>query len=376
MSKLPLAYPSCRQPALVSSGMGAVRAVADGARVRRTVYFLSGSPRVRAAVAEAFRKRGVELAPADVIVKPEGEPDERMVAAGAAFLASCRYGRIAAIGGGSVMDWARLSWARTAGLLSMPGGRVSGDASVVARPELWLVPTTCATGAEAASVAVFSSGGRKVPVVSPAFTADHVLLDPQFLAWLPPRELACFLCDALSHAVEAYVSIVPSGLAKHSAVAALRAILADWSPAPAPERHLRLLEASYLGGVAASNCSVGVVHAFAHTMAAYGVPHAAANAAGLLPGLTANAAAPAPARLAAECGAATVEGLADRLRPLVQEALLAPAAAAIPHVLEDAGRRRDIAERMAGDPCLRSNPVALDAADLQSFVERAAQQFA
>jgi alcohol dehydrogenase class IV len=375
MTKPTLSYPSCRQPSVVTSGLGAVRALAHGGD-GRTAYFLSGNDRVRAAVEHAFHKRGTTLDSAAVIVKPRGEPEPRMVEAGAAFLQAGGFSRVAAIGGGSVLDWCRLSLGVAADLLSLPLGQMTARNRSSDRPELWLVPTTCASGAEAGSVAVFSASGRKVPLMSPAFLADHVLLDPQFLSWLSSEDVACCLCDALSHSIEAYLSIVPSTMAKHAASSALRLILQHWGDAPGAARDQYFMDAAYLGGVAAANCSVGVVHAFAHTMAAYGVPHAAANAAGLLPGLAANAASPALARLATACSLPDGAAIADAIRPIVLEAQHSTEGQAIRHVLADDARRRDIAGRMQEDACLRSNPVALTDDDIQLFLRRVVQQLA
>lgn len=372
---LTLGYPSYRQPGFVTSGTGAIRTLAQDTPAR-AAFFVSGHGSVRAAVEASFQKRGVRLDPASVIVKPRGEPDHSMLTMGAEFLGRHAFTRIVGIGGGSVMDWCRLSWAVSTGMLSLTSGRMEHNGHAVARPEFWLAPTTCATGAEAASVAVYSAGGRKVPVVSPAFVADHVVLDGQFLAGLTPRDLACFLSDAMSHAIEAYGSIVPSALAKQSAVSALRLILDQWAHPPSTHRNQSLMEAAYLGGVAASNCSVGVVHAFAHTMAAYGVSHAAGNAAGLLAGIAANADAPALADLAEQCGLRGVDALSDRVAPIVAEALAGPEAAAIRLVLEDAGRRQDVVGRMSTDVCLRSNPIPLDGNAIDAFLTRVVQGLA
>ena len=76
----------------------------------------------------------------------------------------------------------------------------------------------------------------------------------------------------------------PAALAKEAAFAALRLILEHYANASDASHAQTLMEAGYLGGVAAANCSVGAIHAFAHTMAAYGMPHGYANALGLIAG--------------------------------------------------------------------------------------------
>jgi alcohol dehydrogenase class IV len=367
---LALAHPSYRQPGVVTHGSGSLRAIAQKRPPGSTAFFMSGHATVRGAVEAAFKRRGLTLDTDSVIVKPRGEPDDHMVSWGAEFLSGRGFTQIVGIGGGSVMDWCRLSWAVSAGLLSLRTGRMAQRPAGVGRPEIWLVPTTCATGAEAAAIAVYSVDGHKVPVLSPDFVADHVVLDGRFLARLEDADLAEFLSDAISHAVEGYSSIVPSTLAKQSAVSALRLIFEWWPQAPSPHRNQSLMEAAYLAGVAASNCSVGIVHAFAHTIAAYGVGHAVGNAAGLLAGIATNAAAPALPELAAMCGLPGVDALASRIAPIVNLALDETERMAIGHVLQDPGRRRDVAVRMSVDGCLRSNPLPVDETGIDAFLTR------
>ena len=227
-----------------------------------------------------------------VIEKPAGEPTFDMIERGSKFLKTQDFVRIVAIGGGAVMDWCRLALASSEGIFSFDNGSVELSVSTRKTPELWLVPTTCATGAEAATVAVFTDR-KKVPVVSQHFLADRVILDGQFLEALESPLLANFLCDALSHAIEAYVSIVPCYLAKQAASGALWLILENVGKENDASRNDRLMEAAYLGGLAASHCSVGVVHAFAHTMASHGFSHARGNAMGLLAGISMNSDVPA-----------------------------------------------------------------------------------
>ena len=114
--------------------------------------------------------------------------------------------------------------------------------------------------------------------------------------------LACSLADTLSHGIESFVSLVPGTLAKESGVAAVRLVLEHPGEAAGSCRDERLMEAGYLGGVAASNCSVGVVHAFAHSIAALGIGHGHGNALGLTAGVLTNADAAAMSTLVRRFG--------------------------------------------------------------------------
>jgi alcohol dehydrogenase class IV len=361
------AFPVHRQPARVTFGTGSVRTLASGLIDEHTAVFVTSEPAVREAVDRSLAKRGVELAQARVLTKPAGEPTRASIEAGAAWLAAQGARRIVALGGGSVLDWCRLSWAAADGALDPASGRMA-DREPAARPPLWLVPTTCATGAEAAGVAVYTANGRKVPVVSPAFVPDDVILDGQFLSGVSDARLGCCFGDAASHAVEAFASIVPGTLAKEAAVSALTLLLRHAAGAPGSSRFERLMEAGYLGGLAAANCSVGVVHAFAHTVAVLGVPHGFANAVAIEAGIRTNADVPALDQLATRVGLATVEDLARAVGRLVAAADDA-AAGALSRALEEAGTRADIAARMAEDPCMRTNPKPVPPDDIATMLD-------
>ena len=373
MARLQFAFPTWRQPAEVVFGSGCLKAVADGGALGDTAFFLSAHSQVRAYFTTVLRDRGVPFADGQMCIKPPGEPTVESVDRGAEFLRSRPYRRIVGIGGGSVLDWCRLAWAASCDLLTERGGTYSVPATDARRPELWLAPTTCATGAEGAGVAVFSAAGRKYPVVSRLFVADRVFLDARFLEFLSPGAMALSLCDAASHAVEAYVSIVPAYLAKEAAASALWRILDSYGQPRSTERDERLLEAAYLAGLAAGHCSVGVVHAFAHTTARQGIPHAQGNALGLLAGLAVNAHVPALAQLAGRMGCESVGRLTDRLRPIVADALAAGDQSAVVRMLSHEASRNKVAELMSWDACLRTNPRSLEAEDYRMFFDSVLQ---
>ena len=306
--------------------------------------------------------------------KPGGEPTRETVSHGSEWLTQQRADRIIAIGGGSVLDWARLSAALANGWLELDSGLIAGRLSN--RPELVLVPTTCGTGAEAAAVAVYLVGARKIGVFCPGFVADHVVLDGQFLSLLDDRSLCAFLSDALSHAVESFVSIVPNALAKEAALSTLSLILTYHSAPASTSRAQHLMEAGYLGGVAASNCSVGVVHAFAHSMARYGIAHGRANALGLLAGLEANECTPEMDALLRRSGFPSVRALIDTIRPITTGALTNGAASTARAALANVAQRDEIATAMLSDVCLRTNPRRLDRDEVDRFLESVARSAA
>ena len=368
MARRRLTYPSYRQPSNVTFGTGSVRALARPEVLDRAVIFMSGDKGVGDALASAFANQGITFAALRTLAKPPGEPSVESIAAAASWLAAHEHETVIAVGGGSVLDWARLAMATARGWLDLQTGQMRPDVPVGDRVRLELVPTTCGSGAEAAAVAVYTAQGRKVAVVSDAFIADRVILDAQFLSTASPAALASSLSDALSHSIEAFVSIVPNALAKQAAVAALQSVLQHYTAVDLHCRNERLMEAGYLGGVAASNCSVGVVHAFAHSMAAYDLPHGVGNALALAAGINVNAETSEMRGLLERAGFARAEALIDAVRPITSSALRgvttrAQAALATP------AEREAIAERMLTDVCLRTNPRRLERDGVFAFLD-------
>lgn len=377
MAKLKLSYPEFRHAPAVVCGSGSLRSLADHVD-ESTVFLTSGSRPVLDLLGEALSRRDVSLTPANHVAKPDGEPTEAAIRLGAELLRGRPAGRIVAVGGGSVLDWARLAWAHAAGVLDLSTGVVDQALAAQSRPHLCLVPTTCGTGAEAADVAVYqSAAGSKRAVVTRAFLADRVVLDGRFLESVAPRALAQFLCDALSHSLEAYLSIVPLRLAKETAAAALSAVVDAYPLPPSASRNDRLMEAGFLGGVAAANCSVGIVHAFAHAVGVDGMGHGLANGCALVTGLEFNATTPQMQTLLERLQLDGVDALVERIRPIVDQALESVATHPVAaRLASDAGYRREIATRMAADVAIRSNPRRASEEDLLAFVDTVAARVA
>lgn len=234
---------------------------------------------------------------------------------------------IMAIGGGSVIDTAKgvnLLVSRGGSLLDWQG------VGVIDRPlgKMVAVPTTAGTGSEVTPYAVIKDDATstKITYVSPYLTPSLAVLDPELTLGLPPRLTASTGLDALTHAVEAYLSTNHNPLSDALALGAVRAIFrwlpgavagaADFTAAGreaggktgeghAGEGHghdagdpghlaarYAMLTASTAAGMAFASAMVGIVHAMAHALGGIaGVPHGEANAVLLAAGLRFNAAA-------------------------------------------------------------------------------------
>lgn len=229
---------------------------------------------------------------------------------------------LVAIGGGSVIDTAK-------GLnvvLSLGGHYVDYQGfGLITRPlgPLVAIPTTAGTGSEVTAYAVIRDDATetKQTIVSNYIAADLAVLDPEVTLTMPPSLTASTGMDALTHAVEAYLSTnwrpISDGLALH----ACRTI-AEWLPKAVDkgddlEARYNMLVASCEAGMAFSSAMVGVVHAMAHSLGGlFQVPHGLANAVLLAPGMEYNLLA-AEARLADLAVAFGLPATGDRARDAV-----------------------------------------------------------
>lgn len=185
-----------------------------------------------------------------------------------------------AIGGGSPIDAAKIAAARVV----RPNKSVAQLKGLLkvrrALPLFIAVPTTAGTGSEATIAAVVTDAQhRKYAVSDLCLIPRYAVLDPALTVSLPPAVTAQTGLDALTHAVEAYLSLYYNTKETRAlAESAVRDIFhylpiayRDGSSLRARER---LLRASFDAGCAFTRASVGNVHAIAHTLGGlYGVPH-------------------------------------------------------------------------------------------------------
>ncbi len=155
---------------------------------------------------------------------------------------------------------------------------------------LFAIPTTAGTGSEVTIAAVVSdpSSHIKTPLMDPKLVPLMAAVDANLMIGLPPKITADTGVDALTHAIEAYVSKNATQETMAYSVAAIKLIFkylprAVMQGDDVEARH-KMAMASYYAGLAFTKASLGYVHAFAHTFGArYGIPHGMANGLALLP---------------------------------------------------------------------------------------------
>ncbi len=196
---------------------------------------------------------------------------------------------ILALGGGSAIDCAKVIAARVSNKRSIK--KLSGLFKVWRTPApLFVIPTTSGTGSEVTIAAVVSDPDThlKTPLMDPKLVPIMAALDPDLLIGLPAKITADTGIDALTHAVEAYISRNATPETQAYSVAAIKLIFRYLPKAVAQggdiEARYKMAMASYYAGLAFTKASLGYVHAFAHNLGArYGLPHGMANGLALLP---------------------------------------------------------------------------------------------
>ncbi len=230
----------------------------------------------------------------------EPDPSIETVWAGAKMMDEFKPDVIIALGGGSAMDAAKGMWLfyehpdvdfnslRLRFLdirkRAFKFPKMSNKARLVA------IPTTSGTGSEVTSFAVISDkkNNMKYPLSDYELTPNVAIIDPQFVMSLPKSATADTGLDVLTHAIEAYVSVMASDYTDGLAMKAIQLVFkylprAYKNGAEDAEAREKMHNASCIAGMAFTNAFLGLNHSIAHKIGGeYHIPHGRANAA-LLP---------------------------------------------------------------------------------------------
>jgi acetaldehyde dehydrogenase/alcohol dehydrogenase len=233
--------------------------------------------------------------PVRVLAIPDAEPELKVIVEGLAALNLIRADQIIALGGGSVIDAAKIMKLKyvspEADLEELAAPFLDIRKRVVRYPaqlkqvRLIAISTTSGTGSEVTPFAVLldKERGRKVTLVDYSLSPDVAIVDPQFVMSMPGKLTADTGIDCLTHALEAGVSILASPYTDSNAMQAIRMAfkylpIAYENPGDEEARSM-MHNAACIAALAFSNASVGVNHALAHAFGArFGVGHGRANA--------------------------------------------------------------------------------------------------
>lgn len=218
-----------------------------------------------------------------------GEPSDAVVTQIIQDMKSMSVNRVIGIGGGSVLD--------TAKLLCIKDAESYDDiyeerVPLVRDKGLILIPTTCGTGCEMTCVSVVDQPKQKAKIgkrIECNF-ADHAVLVPELLMKIPHKVFACSAIDALIHAMEIFVSPLASNFSKPFCREAIRLNIKNFKKIgqEGPDAKFQVMDefllASAYAGIALSNHVCGAVHACAmHFGGMHHVPHGEANYRFLVP---------------------------------------------------------------------------------------------
>ncbi|MGO6855651.1 iron-containing alcohol dehydrogenase [Rhizobium ruizarguesonis] len=273
-------------PSNIRFGAGVSSEIADLLKGYKAAHVLLVTDKgVRAA--GLTRNAEAAIAEADIALTVfdgvDADPRSDLIEAAAEL---CREGgcdAVVAIGGGSVMDTAKL----VAYLAKNPDklDDVYGVDLAGERLPLLLVPTTAGTGSEVTPIAIVTTPtSEKKGVISLRLISDWAILDPQLTLGLPPRQTAETGIDAMVHAIEAYTS--KSGknpISDQLALKALSLLSANLRKVYRDGSDLKarseMLLGSMLAGMAFANSPVAAVHALAYAVGArFGLTHGRSNA--------------------------------------------------------------------------------------------------
>lgn len=275
-----------RLPPVIHAGGGAARQLApEAARLGRRPLLVTDAG-VRSAaflpvLLDGLQAAGLVVAVFDAI---PGEPTTDDVAAGLAALRAHGADSLVAIGGGSVLDTAKA----LAVMATHPGDvadYMGADRFSQPRLPLIAVATTAGTGSEVTRFTVITEprASVKMLISDPRLVPDAAIADPELTASCPPRVTAATGLDALTHAIEAYVSRRATSSSDLFALGAARQIgrflERAWRDGADAEAREQVMLGALHAGIAFSNASVALVHGMSRPIGAYfHVPHGIANA--------------------------------------------------------------------------------------------------
>jgi len=207
---------------------------------------------------------------------------------------------IVAVGGGSVIDSSKVLNMLIAenkdSLRELVGVDIIKNRGV----PFIVIPTTAGTGSEVTSVAVIfdEASNSKMAFASSLLMPDVAVIDYVTTQTLPKKLTASSGIDALSHAIEAYISIQSNPVSRALAFEAVKIIWENLPAAVKDKENIKarenMLNASLLAGMAFSNSMVGIVHSLAHSAGSVlHIPHGVAVSLFLVAGIKENAAASA-----------------------------------------------------------------------------------
>ena len=244
-------------------------------------------------ITSVLKAAGVET---EVFFEVEADPTLTIVRKGAELANAFKPDVIIALGGGSPMDAAKIMWVmyehpethfEELALRFMDiRKRIYKFPKMGVKAKMVAITTTSGTGSEVTPFAGVTDDatGQKYPLADYALTPDMAIVDANLVMEMPKSLCAFGGLDAVTHALEAYVSVLASEFSDGQALQALK-LLKDNLPASYhegsrnPAARERVHSAATIAGIAFANAFLGVCHSMAHKLGSqFHIPHGLANA--------------------------------------------------------------------------------------------------
>lgn len=242
-----------------------------------------------------YLRRRSEYCHAEIFSDVEPDPSVDTIMRGVEMMRSFQPDVIIALGGGSAMDAAKGMWlfyehpeASFEGLRQKffdIRKRTYHFPKLGTKAKMVAVPTTSGTGSEVTSFAVITDKKQniKYPLADYELTPDVAIVDPQFVLSVPKSVTADTGLDVLTHAIEAYVSVLASDYTDGLALQAIRLVFKylkrAYDNGNDREAREKMHNASCIAGMAFTNAFLGINHSLAHKLgSAFHIPHGRANA--------------------------------------------------------------------------------------------------
>ncbi|MBD8250789.1 iron-containing alcohol dehydrogenase [Pantoea agglomerans] len=217
------------------------------------------------------------------------EPSQHDVAAIIATLSRPHVDMVIGIGGGSVLDVAKLLSVLCIDAAPSLDALLAGE-KPQRRTRSILIPTTAGTGSEATPNAILAIPEKetKVGIISPVMLPDVVALVPELTTSMPAHIASSTGIDALCHLIECFTANVANPVSNNYALTGMKKLFANLETTlREPENlqaRLEMLWASYYGGASIAHAGTHLVHALSYPLGGrYHLPHGVANAILLAP---------------------------------------------------------------------------------------------
>jgi alcohol dehydrogenase len=365
-------FSSLRTPNILHFGQNSTQSLRNVKATKIGIIFGANSEKH----IETIKKALPNNADITLIKRPNGEPKEEEILKKSQELKEKDIDCLIALGGGSTIDFSKLCWA----LIENPSltiEEIIKPFSITKREsaQFIAIPTLFGSGAEASSAATFTKAGQsnKSIALSHTFIPDQVILDSLLASDIPQELIISGIFDALTHAIEGYVSPIQNDLVKKYTFETIKVLVEELdnisNQKPTTLESLdNIAYASYWAGIIQNHCSTGLAHSIGHQLTGLNISHAKGVASFLVPVMKLNSqSSNAYDQLAENCDFDStvkfiekIQDLYNKLRPSFDEGT----------INKIKNNATNIINGAKNDPTFKTNPVLVSDEQIQSLINQ------